>query len=116
MNRFNLHAALFVAGVVVPTWLAPVAHGGMANLALFTAWAVGLMILAFTLTAIALDSPQDQPIHTPRALRWICILSWWSAVAWAAYHGMYWLAALHTVTVAMLKLDRVRKTRERGNS
>lgn len=110
-----LHAVLLVSGAVIATWLAPVARGGIASLALYAAWAIGLMILILTMIAFVMDSPLDTPTQVPSTLRWIFIISWWSAVAWAAYHGMYGLAALHTLTPMMVRLDHIRKTRERGN-
>lgn len=109
MTKPFIYAVLLVIGVVVPTWLAPIAQGGLANLAVFAAWAIGLMILALALIGIFLDSPHEPPPKLPRMLQWIFFISWWSAVAWAAYHGMYGLATLHTLSSVLFNLNKSRK-------
>ena len=112
MTKPFIYAALLVIGVVVPTWLAPIAQGGLANLAAFAAWAIGLMILALALIGIFLDSPYESPPKLPKILWWVFFISWWSAVAWAAYHGMYGLAALHTLSSLLISLNKWRKVRQ----
>lgn len=111
MNKFHLQAGLLVAGVVVSTCLAPVTEGGLANLALFAAWALGLLVLVLAVLGIWLGSVYEEPLDIHPFLRWLSILCWWSTVAWTAYHGMPWLAALHTLSAFLLWFNNARKVK-----
>ncbi|UQI41910.1 hypothetical protein [Vreelandella venusta] len=109
MTKPFILAVLLLVGVVLPTWLAPVTEGGLANLANFVAWASGLLVLALALLDLWLGSAHDEPVHVPTLIRWTFRLAWWSAVLWAAYHGLYALAALHTVSALLIRFSMTRK-------
>lgn len=107
----SMAAIAVVLVLVVSTWLAPVIDGGLANLAGFAAWATGLLALVLAVLGIWLDSVYEEPVHIHPVLRWTFSLGWWSAVAWAAYHGMHWLAALHTLSGVLLWFNNARKVK-----
>ncbi|MCO7246391.1 hypothetical protein [Halomonas sp. Mc5H-6] len=105
-------AAMFIVhALIASTWLAPVLDGGLANLAGFAAWALGLLALVMAVLGIWLGSVHEEPVHIHPVLRWAFSLGWWSAVAWAAYHGMHWLAALHTLSGVLLWFSDARKVK-----
>ncbi|SES12141.1 hypothetical protein SAMN04487958_107181 [Vreelandella subterranea] len=104
-------AMVLVLALIISTWLAPVTNGGLANLATFTAWAIGLAVLVLAVLGIWLGSVHEEPVYIHPVLRWAFSLGWWIAVAWAAYHGMHWLAALHTLSGVLLWLNKARKVK-----
>lgn len=112
VDQSNCAAVMVIAlALIVSTWLAPAVDGGLANLAGFTAWATGLLALGLAVLGIWLESVHEEPVSIHPVLRWAFSLGWWSAVAWAAYHGMHWLAALHTLSGVLLWFSDARKVK-----
>ena len=111
VDQSDRSAEIVTLVLIVSTWLVPVVDGGLANLAGFTAWASGLMVLVLAVLGIWLGSVHEEPVYVHPLLHWLSAVGWWSAVAWAAYHGMHWLAALHTLSGLLLWFNNARKVK-----